>query len=103
MRKTSKAGSSATLTPSSYRSGADTTVPLAIPVKSADGKKEITEILVPKGTTIHVSIAGMNRSKAIWGDDAKEFKPERWLRAGGPTDAVSASAFARIPSLFSSL
>ena len=77
-------------------------VPFAIPVKSADGKTEIKEIFVPKGTTIHASIAGMNRSRAIWGDDAKEFKPERWLKAGGPVDPSSVSAFARIPSLFSS-
>jgi len=78
-------------------------VPFATPVRSADGKSEIKEIIVPKGTIIHVSIGGMNRSRAIWGEDAKEFKPERWLGAGGPTDAISASAFARIPGLFSSM
>jgi len=79
----------------------DVVVPLSVPVKSADGKTDITRVFVPKGTTIHVSIAGMNRSRDVWGDDAKEFKPERWLRAGGPADVTP--AFAKIPGVFSSM
>ena len=78
-------------------------IPLSIPVKSANGKTEITEVFVPKGTAMHISIAGLNRSRAIWGDDAKEFKPERWIRAEGPADASSNQAFARIPGVFSSI
>lgn len=45
-----------------------------------DGKTEIREIQVPKGTGVIVSILGANLCKAIWGDDAEEWKPERWLK-----------------------
>ena len=37
------------------------------------------EIPVPKGTTIYVAIRASNLDKRIWGEDALEFKPERWL------------------------
>jgi len=82
------------------RSMVDTVVPLAYPVKSADGRTEITEIFVPKNTTVHFSVAAMNRSRAIWGEDAKEFKPQRWLRADGPSEPT---AFGRVPGVFSSM
>ncbi|KAJ3292531.1 Protein kinase alk2 [Rhizoclosmatium sp. JEL0117] len=35
---------------------------------------------VPKGCTVAWSPYAMGRTAAIWGDDAKEFKPERWLK-----------------------
>lgn len=43
---------------------------------------------VPKGTTISISLLGSNYNKDVWGDDAFEFVPERWLResaSGGPS------------------
>jgi len=56
----------------------DTVLPLAFPFAGCDGQK-ITEVFVPKGTALTVSIVGVNRSEAIWGPDALEWKPERWL------------------------
>ncbi len=38
------------------------------------------EIFVPKDTQIFVSINSSNKNLAIWGPDAAEWKPERWLR-----------------------
>ncbi|KAG6838851.1 hypothetical protein C0991_007927, partial [Blastosporella zonata] len=35
-------------------------------------------VRVRKGQTIQIPILVMNRSKEIWGDDATEFRPERW-------------------------
>ncbi|KAG6909595.1 hypothetical protein DXG01_016634 [Tephrocybe rancida] len=35
-------------------------------------------IRVRKGQTIQIPILAMNRNKQIWGEDAKEFRPERW-------------------------
>jgi cytochrome P450 len=35
--------------------------------------------VIAKGTTVAVQMEVMNRSKALWGDDAWEFRPERWL------------------------
>jgi cytochrome P450 len=40
-------------------------------------------ISIAKGTTIRISSAAINRSAAIWGPDAKEFKPDRWLIEDG--------------------
>ncbi|ETI20743.1 hypothetical protein G647_07085 [Cladophialophora carrionii CBS 160.54] len=34
---------------------------------------------VPKGTTATISPWAINRSRALWGADAAEFKPDRWL------------------------
>lgn len=31
-----------------------------------------------KGSPIIIPILAMNRSKAVWGEDAHEFRPERW-------------------------
>jgi len=35
-------------------------------------------IRVSKGDPIFIPILAINRSEAIWGADAAEFKPERW-------------------------
>ncbi|KAG2344471.1 hypothetical protein BDR05DRAFT_836188, partial [Suillus weaverae] len=40
-------------------------------------------ISIAKGTRITISGAAINRSVAIWGPDAKEFKPDRWLAEDG--------------------
>ena len=37
------------------------------------------EVVVPNGTTILISILNSNRDPAVWGPDACEWKPERWL------------------------
>ena len=34
---------------------------------------------MPKGTSIVVNLRAINTYKAIWGEDALEWKPERWL------------------------
>ena len=54
-------------------------MPLAWPILGTDGKTGIKEIPVKKNTNVIVSIIGANRSKRIWGEDAEEWKPERWL------------------------
>lgn len=45
---------------------------------------------VPQGTAIGFSAYVMHRNKAVWGHDAEEFRPERWLQAQGETDEVYA-------------
>ncbi|KAG1842981.1 cytochrome P450 [Suillus subalutaceus] len=57
---------------------ADDVIPLSEPVRTESG--EMTDsICIAKGTLITISGAAINRSSAIWGPDAKEFKPDRWL------------------------
>ncbi|OAX36033.1 cytochrome P450 [Rhizopogon vinicolor AM-OR11-026] len=54
---------------------ADDVIPLSEPICTASGK--MTEsISVGKGTIISVSVMAINRSFAIWGPDAKQFKPD---------------------------
>jgi len=35
-------------------------------------------IRINKGQKLVISIVAMNRDKAIWGEDADDFRPERW-------------------------
>ncbi|OBZ71957.1 Secologanin synthase [Grifola frondosa] len=65
---------------------ADDVIPLSVPVQTASGKR-VDSIYVPKGQTIMVPIECINRSEAVWGADAKEFVPERWLDGGVPKKA----------------
>jgi cytochrome P450 len=46
-----------------------------------DGK---SPLFVPKGTALIVNIHSANRRQEVYGEDAEEFKPERWeyLRPG---------------------
>jgi cytochrome P450 len=57
-------------------------IPLSKPVRTRSGKL-VDHILVAKGTYLSVSVPCMNRSTTLWGPDAKEFKPERWIMDDG--------------------
>ena len=72
-------------------------MPLSAPIRGVDGKL-IYEIPVPKNTIITVGIRESNRNKAIWGDDASEWKPERWL-----SPLPGSVAEAHIPGVYSNL
>lgn len=74
----------------------DSVISLSTPITGADGKP-LSEIVVPKGTEIIMHFQGCNRNKAIWGEDALEWKPERW--AALPLTVVEA----RIPGVMSNL
>ncbi|EMD40943.1 hypothetical protein CERSUDRAFT_103315 [Gelatoporia subvermispora B] len=75
----------------------DMIMPLSEPIRGVDGTM-MHEIPVPKGTTIQVGIMGSNWNKAIWGEDAMEWKPERWLNP-----LPTAVDEARIPGVYSNL
>ncbi|RPD52564.1 cytochrome P450 [Lentinus tigrinus ALCF2SS1-6] len=60
------------------RAAKDIVVPLAWPVRGKDGSS-MSEILLPRGTPVVLNIRACNRNKALWGDDALEWRPERWL------------------------
>ncbi|KAF9047074.1 cytochrome P450 [Hymenopellis radicata] len=53
--------------------------PVPITVRKAAKTDYIEGVLVPKGTLLHICIRNINTWDAIWGDDAEEFRPERWL------------------------
>ena len=53
-------------------------MPLKKSIVDVDGNP-ISDIFVPKGTTVYCNIAAVNTDPAIWGADAKKWNPERWL------------------------
>lgn len=71
--------------PETIRTAAeDCVVPLGNPIRGKDGSLMET-ITVPKGTVIWVSSLAIHHDKAIWGDDALEFNPDRFDRPNYPT------------------
>ena len=63
---------------SQFRARTDTILPFSTMIVGVDGR-EMHEIIVPKDTTIIMSIINCNRDPALWGPDSYEWKPERWL------------------------
>jgi cytochrome P450 len=72
-------------------------LPLSKPIPSTDGKL-MNEIFIPKDTTIIMSLIDCNRDPEIWGPDAAEWKPERWLSP--LPDTVTE---AKVPGVYSNL
>jgi Cytochrome P450 len=56
----------------------DIVLPFSSPIIDKDGNV-LTEIVIPNNTNVIISILGINRDPSIWGEDAAEWKPERWL------------------------
>ncbi|RPD78584.1 cytochrome P450 [Lentinus tigrinus ALCF2SS1-7] len=72
----------------------DDVIPLSEPIRDRDGNL-LTEIPLVKGTRVHIPIVAVQRLKALWGEDATEFRPERWE---SPPEAI-----ANIPGVWSHL
>jgi cytochrome P450 len=53
------------------------------------------KLVIAAGTMVTVPIQALNCSKLVWGDDALEFKPDRWLNneAGLPNTAKEMQGF----------
>jgi len=60
-------------------------LPLGRPLEDVSGRL-VNEIVLEKGVTVAIGIHGYNTSKAVWGDDATEWKPERWLSSEAPPE-----------------
>ena len=87
------------VTPTEYlaRTQQDIILPLSEPVRGIDGQL-MHQIHLPKDTAVFVGIAASNTNKALWGEDAYEWKPERWLQP--LPDAV---LDAKIPGVYANL
>ncbi|EPS98029.1 hypothetical protein FOMPIDRAFT_1024830 [Fomitopsis schrenkii] len=55
----------------------DNIIPLSIPITDRYGWTH-DHYKIDKGTDVTIPIQSLNIEKALWGDDAAEFKPERW-------------------------
>ena len=84
-------------TPQPYRPTEDIILPLSDPLTTVSGQK-ITEIMVPKGTLVFLSLHQSNRDRELWGFDAAGWKPERWLKP-----LPSALVDAKIPGVYSNM
>ncbi|KAI5122854.1 hypothetical protein M0805_003148 [Coniferiporia weirii] len=76
----------------------DVILPLGTPCKSEDGLSTIDHLRIRKGQNLIVAFGSVNRLKAVWGADAYEWKPERWLKPL-PTSVTNA----HIAGVYSSL
>ncbi|KAH9482227.1 Cytochrome P450 monooxygenase 91 [Psilocybe cubensis] len=75
----------------------DVVLSLSKPIKATTGE-ELTELLVPENTDIIIGIMACNRNPDLWGPDANEWKPERWLNPLPETVTQ-----AHLPGIYSNL
>ncbi|GAB1522867.1 hypothetical protein RhiTH_005992 [Rhizoctonia solani] len=76
----------------------NTVLPLDYPLDTPSGK--ITSIPVRKGARVFLSNTFFNQNKLIWGKQAEEFLPERWI--GKKIDEVTQTG-SRLPGVYSSM
>ena len=72
-------------------------LPLHEPIRDTDGTY-LTEVPVPKDTVVVLNIWACNTNPALWGPDALEWRPERWL---APLPAALEGA--RVPGVYANL
>ncbi|KAF9005232.1 cytochrome P450 [Cyathus striatus] len=53
--------------------------PVPMTFRQAGKTDHIDGVLVPKGTIFYVPIRVINTWKELWGEDAEEYRPDRWL------------------------
>lgn len=75
-------------------------MPLQFPIRDPNTGAETRKLLITRGTAVYVGLAAPNMSRSIWGDDAVEFKPERWL---GKTSIESAGNNVKMPGIFGNM
>ncbi|KAK9330822.1 cytochrome P450 [Lipomyces starkeyi] len=52
--------------------------PVVGTIRMAKEDTYVTGQFIPKGTLVNISIASLNKSRKLWGEDAHEFNPDRW-------------------------
>nr|BED42950.1 cytochrome P450 monooxygenase [Trametes versicolor] len=65
----------------------DDVIPLSEPFTDRHGKMH-SEIRVTKGQKFVVPVMALHRSAEIWGEDAREFRPERWQQPPEGSSAI---------------
>lgn len=68
--------------------------PVTLTLREAAKNTTIGDQYVPKGTKIILCPGAVNSSKALWGPDALEFNPERWLAPGQANSGGAPSNYA---------
>ncbi|CAL9760812.1 unnamed protein product [Musa acuminata subsp. burmannicoides] len=71
-------------------------VPLLVP-RSPSSPCTVGGYTIPKGSKVFVNVWMIQRDAAIWGEDAVEFRPERFLTAADDKYEFSGTNFAYLP------
>ncbi|TDL17333.1 cytochrome P450 [Rickenella mellea] len=53
--------------------------PVPMTLRKAGKSDFVDGVFVPKGTLLYIAISVVNKFKGFWGDDAEDFRPERWF------------------------
>ena len=78
-----------------FRATQDMLLPLSEPIRMCDGSV-ISSLPVPKGTRLITNLEACNVDPALWGPDASQWKPDRWLKP-----LPKAVEEARVPGIYS--
>ena len=68
--------------------------PVPITLRDAAHDTTILGQFIPKGTKIVVAPWAINLNKALWGEDAEEFNPDRWMAPGATNSGGAVSNYA---------
>lgn len=60
--------------------------PVAMTMRTAERDTTICGSFIPKGTLIIICPQAINNDPGLWGDDAADFKPSRWINESGQAD-----------------
>lgn len=68
--------------------------PVPVTMREAVSDTTLMGHYVPKGSVIMLCMWAVNFSKELWGPDADEFKPERWMQPGQANSGGATSNYA---------
>ncbi|KAJ6518518.1 cytochrome P450 [Mycena vulgaris] len=74
----------------------DSVLPLAYEITTSTGNR-ISELPVKKGQTVMVAMASYQRFEDLWGSDADQFKPARWID-GDPCKGLALGPYSHLMS-----
>ncbi|KIJ46597.1 hypothetical protein M422DRAFT_249745 [Sphaerobolus stellatus SS14] len=86
----------------SREAGKDDVIPLDIPQKTKNGET-ITSVPVSKGHYVLLSLAAYNRLPQVWGSDADQWRPERFLKDIKSTQKTTVGVIGNVSSFSSGL
>ncbi|KAF7300858.1 Cytochrome P450 [Mycena kentingensis (nom. inval.)] len=78
----------------------DCVLPLSEPIRLSTGEMA-SEVSLREGQFLYISIAGYHRNKSLWGENADEFRPERWLGSKPPCKGPSLGPHASLLTFWS--
>jgi cytochrome P450 len=73
--------------------------PVPLTLRDAENDCTIADVFVPKGTKIIICPWAVNFSKDLWGPDAAEFNPDRWMGSGRANTGGAESNYAMLTFL----